>query len=107
MMRMFRLIFVLALALSSAAAAPSNVIIRQKGRTFSMASLTVAPGEPVVFLNDDTVPHNVISTAEENGFDLGLEMPGNAVPVSFTTAGVVVVMCAIHPRMHMTITVAN
>jgi len=104
---MFRLAFVVALAVSAVGGAPPNIVIHQKGRVFSAQSLTVARGQPVVFLNDDTVPHNVISTNDENGFDLGLEMPGNAVPVSFTMAGVVVVMCAIHPRMHMTITVGN
>jgi len=67
----------------------------------------VARGEPVVFENDDTVPHNVMSTTPENAFDLGSQMPGNSTPVTFDRVGVVAVICAIHPRMHMTITVTN
>jgi plastocyanin len=72
-----------------------------------MAALTVARGEQVVFLNDDTVPHNIMSTTPDNAFDLGTQTPGDVTPVSFDKAGVVAVICAIHPRMHLTITVAN
>jgi plastocyanin len=48
-----------------------------------------------------------MSNSAENEFDLGSQAPGSAVPVSFDRAGIVAVICAIHPRMHMTITVTN
>jgi plastocyanin len=105
-MRRNRLIVALTAVLLCTAAAPDQ-IIHQRGRAFSTAALTVARGDQVVFLNDDTVPHNIMSTSNENGFDLGLETPGHAIPVSFTKAGLVTVICAIHPRMHMTITVTD
>jgi plastocyanin len=101
----------LALALASlvvsSAAAPSDIIVFQKSRAFSVTAVSVTPGTQVIFVNDDTVPHNIISAAGENAFDLGLELPGSAIPVSFTRAGIVSVICAIHPRMQMTITVAD
>jgi len=53
------------------------------------------------------VPHNIMSASPDNAFDLGSQMPGSATPVSFDIAGVVVVICAIHPRMRMTIVVTN
>jgi plastocyanin len=106
-MRMPSLVFALASLLVSSAAAPSDIIVFQKGRAFSAAALSVTPGTQVVFVNDDTVPHNIMSAAPENAFDLGLEMPGSAIPVSFTRTGIVTVICAIHPRMRMTITVAD
>ena len=79
--------------------------VHQKGRVFSMQNVTVAPGEPVIFMNDDTVPHNVMSVTPGNEFDLGSQVPGSAIPVSFDRPGIVGVICAIHPRMRMTITV--
>jgi plastocyanin len=89
------------------ARAGGDRVVHQKGRMFSVETITVARGEQVVFLNDDTVPHNVMSTTPDNAFDLGSQMPGSATPVSFDKAGDVAVLCAIHPRMHLVITVQN
>jgi plastocyanin len=93
------------LVLLSTAAAATDHTVGQRGRAFSVDSMTVAKGEPVVFLNDDTVPHNIMSQTPENAFDLGVQSPGSATPVSFDVAGTVVVICAIHPQMHMSIIV--
>ena len=93
--------------LSVAGASADDQIVHQKGRIFSVTAMTGGTGEPVMFLNDDTVPHNIMSTTPENAFDLGSQTPGNATPVTFDAAGVVAVICAIHPRMHMTITVTD
>jgi plastocyanin len=106
-MRTACLMQIAALILLWTVAGASDNVVRQKGRAFSVATLTVARGEPVVFLNDDTVPHNIMSASPDNAFDLGSQMPGSATPVSFDIAGVVVVICAIHPRMRMTIVVTN
>jgi plastocyanin len=106
-MRTACLMQIAALVMLSTVAGATDDVVHQKGRAFSVATLTVARGEPVVFLNDDTVPHNIMSSSPDNAFDLGSQMPGSATPVSFDIAGVVVVICAIHPRMRMTITVTN
>jgi plastocyanin len=91
----------------SGARAGGDRVVHQKGRQFSVETMTVAKGEQVVFLNDDTVPHNIMSTTPDNAFDLGSQMPGSSTPVSFDKAGDVAVLCAIHPRMHLVITVQN
>ena len=91
----------------SAVALTSDPIVSQHGRRFSMDSITVKRGAPVTFLNDDTVPHNVVSTSPGNEFDLGSQPPGTSNDVKFTTAGVANVICAIHPRMKIAVTVAN
>jgi plastocyanin len=106
-MRTRAFVAIAVLAGLSPAAGAGDSIVHQKGRVFSVAALTVARGEPVVFLNDDTGPHNIMSTTANNAFDLGSQMPGSSTPVSFDVAGVVVVICAIHPRMRMTITVTD
>jgi plastocyanin len=82
-------------------------VVHQKGRIFSAGTLILARGEQVVFLNDDTVPHNIMSETLGNAFDLGSQAPGSSTPVSFDNAGDVMVLCAIHPRMQMTITIKD
>jgi plastocyanin len=99
-----------ALGVLSAAAGPAlppNTIVHQKGRAFSQAVVTVARGQPVTFENDDNVPHNIMSDTPDNSFDLGSQAPGTATPVTFDKIGLVQVICAIHPRMHMTVIVTN
>ena len=101
------LIAVAALSLLGQGVTPAGQTVYQKGRAFSIAEMTVRRGESVVFLNDDTVPHNVVSASGGNGFDLGQQPPNHATPVTFTLAGTVVVVCAIHPRMRMVIQVTD
>jgi plastocyanin len=102
-----KLFFITAATLLTVAVGPASPIVRQKGRVFSLENIKVTRGQQVLFLNDDTVPHNIMSNTADNEFDLGSQPPGSEVPVSFDRVGIVAVICAIHPRMHMTITVTN
>ena len=95
-----------AVGLSSGAFAATQVI-HQQGRVFGPDSITVKKGEAVTFLNDDTVPHNILSTAKGNEFNLGSQAPGSSTDIIFKEAGGVTVICAIHPRMKMTVTVVD
>ena len=106
-MRPRHLIPVAVLALLCVAAGAASRVVHQKGRAFSVSEMTVKRGEAVVFENDDTVPHNIMSATPGNAFDLGTQTPGNSTPVTFDEAGIVAVICAIHPRMRLTITVTN
>jgi plastocyanin len=58
-------------------------------------------------VNDDTVSHNIISTSKGNEFNLGSQPPGTSTDVTFKEAGDVLVLCAIHPRMKLTVKVSN
>jgi len=58
-------------------------------------------------LNDDTVPHNIMSASKGNEFNLGSQAPGTSTDVSFKDAGEVLVICAIHPRMKMMVKVTD
>ena len=60
-----------------------------------------------MFVNDDNVFHNVLSTNAENKFNLGSLKPGSSTPVTFKAAGDVNVLCAMHPSMKMVIKVGN
>jgi plastocyanin len=106
-MRLLRLVITLGLFGPSALALAASHTIHQKGRMFSSELKTVKKGELLTLLNDDTVPHNVMSVSPGNAFDLGSQRPGTSTDVTFTKAGEVEIICAIHPRMKMTIAVTE
>jgi len=85
----------------------ANLTITQKGRIFSSESVTIKKGEALSFVNDDTVPHNIVSTSKGNEFNLGSQPPGAATDVTFKEAGEALIICAIHPRMKMTVKIAE
>src|SRR5215218_3139245 len=85
----------------------ANLTITQKGRLFSSESVTIKKGDALTFLNDDSVPHNIVSTSKGNEFNLGSQPPGTSTDVTFKEAGDVQVFCAIHPRMKMMVKVTN
>jgi plastocyanin len=91
----------------SAGALAATQVVRQQGRAFSAESMTVTKGEPLTFLNDDSVPHNIMSASKGNEFNLGSQSPGSSIDVTFKEAGDVQVICAIHPRMKMTVKVTD
>ena len=93
--------------LSAGAALAANLTITQKGRLFSSDSISIKRGEALTFLNDDTVPHNIISTSKGNEFNLGSQPPGTSTDVTFKESGDVQVICAIHPRMKLMVKVTD
>jgi plastocyanin len=100
------LTLVIAAGLSAGAFAATQVI-HQQGRAFSAESVTIKKGESLTFLNDDSVPHNIMSASKGNEFNLGSQAPGTSTDVTFKEAGDVQVICAIHPRMKMMVKVEN
>jgi len=90
-----------------AVASAADHTIRQKGKVFSESEIAVKRGDELLFLNDDNIAHNVLSTTAGNRFDLGLLNPGELRPVKFDSVGDVKVICAIHPTMKMTVKVSQ
>ena len=107
MIRMRSLLSLAVVAGLSTGALAATEVIHQQGRAFSSESLTVKKGEAVTFLNDDTVPHNIMSASAGNEFNLGSQPPGSSTDVSFKETCDVAVICAIHPRMKMSIKVVE
>jgi plastocyanin len=91
----------------SAGALAATQVIHQKGRVFGPETITIKKGEALTFLNDDSVPHNIVSTSKGNEFNLGSQAPGMSTDVTFKESGEVQVLCAIHPRMKMTVKVTD
>jgi plastocyanin len=79
--------------------------VGQKDRTFSVDTLTIKPGDNIVFVNQDQLTHNVFSTAKGNEFNLRAQAPGTSASVTLSTEGTVEVHCAFHPRMKLIVTV--
>jgi plastocyanin len=102
-MRVFLLIGSAAVTL--VAAKGRTHVVTQKDKQFSSAALTVAKGDSVVFRNEDGVVHNVFSSDPNFKFNLRAQAPGTTNAVAFDTPGTVQVRCAIHPTMHMAVTV--
>ena len=91
----------------SVGAYAATEVIHQQGRVFSAENISVKKGAAVTFLNDDTVPHNIMSASKGNEFNLGSLSPGSSVDVTFKESGDVAVICAIHPRMKMSVKVVD
>jgi plastocyanin len=106
-MRTSKLICLVILSGLSTGALAATEVIHQQGRAFSSESVTVKKGEALAFLNDDSVPHNIMSTSKGNEFNLGSQPPGSSTDVVFKESGDVTVICAIHPRMKMTVKVVD
>ena len=91
----------------SVGAMAANQTINQKGRVFSVESVTIKKGEALTFVNDDSVPHNILSTSKGNEFNLGSQPPGASTDVTFKDTGEALVICAIHPRMKLSVTITD
>ena len=78
-------------------------VMDQKGLMFSPHILPVQQGTTVEFLNSDTVQHNAFWTAisgdKKAGHNLGTWPKGEKRPFTFAKAGVVPVLCNVHPEM--------
>jgi plastocyanin len=106
-MRQLSLLTIVITAGLSAGAFAATEVIHQQGRAFSAESVTIKKGEALTFLNDDSVPHNIMSASKGNEFNLGSQSPGSSTDVTFKEAGDVQVICAIHPRMKLTVKVTD
>ena len=107
-MKLFRAANVLTIAAGSVVGAlASQQTITQKVKDVSESEVTIKTGDTIVFVNDDNVSHNILSTSPGNEFNLGSQRPGTSTPVTFNREGQVNIMCAIHPLMKMQVKVTN
>lgn len=97
----------LSLFLGAWAAWAANVaVVTQSNRKFQPPEVEVARGSTVRFVNDDgTLLHHVYTTSPSFDFDSGEQEPGKAVEERFTVPGTFTVLCGIHPKMKLVVTV--
>ena len=94
-----------AIAMTAGIVDAAEYTISQKGKQFSVTTLSAQVGDTVVFDNDDIFAHNIYSDTPGIEFDFRKQMPGEKDVLVLDKAVVFDVKCAIHPRMKMTITV--
>jgi plastocyanin len=106
-MKTITVLAIAALAGASVGALAAERTIGQKGKVFSEAEVVIKKGDTVVFVNDDNIVHNILSTDPVKVFNLGSQAPGVWTPVKFDKVGEVNVRCAIHPRMRMVVKISD
>ncbi|MFY7960932.1 MAG: plastocyanin/azurin family copper-binding protein [Elsteraceae bacterium] len=77
----------------------------QKGRAFLPREVSLAVGDQLTIANDDEFTHQVYIQSDGFNFDSGEQDPGKAATITFTRAGAFDVLCRIHPKMKLRVTV--
>lgn len=100
----------LAIAVFFAAVVPlanatAPITVSQRDRHFNPDTLTIAVGTVVHIVNDDRVTHHVYVDSQAMKFDSGEQPVGTTVDLEFDHVGTYQVLCAIHPTMHLAVTV--
>jgi plastocyanin len=79
-----------------AAAPPGATTVRITALAFSPASIEIATGTTVAWMNDDSVPHTVTAGGS---FDSGIFDPGGTFSWTFGNPGAFTYQCDLHPQM--------
>ena len=107
-MRLKAIIAVLLLAMPGVVNATAEYRVGQKDKVFSVAVLSIKPGDRVTFDNDDQTTHNVYSSQKgltSFSFNLKSQAPGTSATVVFDKEGTYEIRCAFHAKMKLVITV--
>lgn len=77
----------------------------QKGRAFMPKEVALVVGDQLTIENDDEFTHQVYVQADGFSFDSGEQDPGKQATIVFSKAGAFDVLCRIHPKMKLRVTV--
>ena len=84
--------------------AATQYLVSQKGREFTPGDVTINRGEAVTIVNDDAdLRHHAYIDSDKFNFDSGDQEPGSKTSITFPVAGTFDVLCAIHPKMKLTV----
>jgi plastocyanin len=79
-----------------AADAPPTATVEMRQQTFVPATLDVAPGTTIEWINRDSIPH---SATAEGSFDSGPILPGKSFRWTAKDAAAIDYRCIFHPSM--------
>jgi plastocyanin len=66
--------------------------------------VTYTRGDTVIIVNDDAdLRHHAYIDSDKFRFDSGDQEPGSKTSIAFTVAGTFEVLCAIHPKMKLSV----
>ena len=84
--------------------AGSLYAVSQKGREFTPREVTLKRGEAILVVNDDAdLRHHAYIDSDKFTFDSGDQEPGSKTSIAFPVAGTFEVLCAIHPKMKLSV----
>jgi plastocyanin len=88
----------------SLAGAALPQLVSQKGREFTPGTVNIGRGEAVQIVNDDgDLRHHAYISSNTFSYDSGDQEPGTKASITFPVAGDFDVLCAIHPKMKLTV----
>ena len=96
------LVLALAVSVAVVVAHAQELEIKIDNFTFAPQKLTVKVGTAVTWINEDDIPHTVVSTGHFRSKPLDT---GDKFTFTFTTAGSFEYFCGLHPHMQGSITV--
>jgi plastocyanin len=89
-----------------ALAEDSGEAVTQIKQSFDPGTLAIAAGESVDFINADDVNHSLkLVPPTGDTVDFGVDKPGDTTRIAFAAPGQYTVICAIHPKMKLHVTV--
>lgn len=81
-------------------------MVSQRGRAFQPGFMTIKQGETLRIVNDDgDLLHHAYIDSPTFTFDSGDQEPGSKTDIVFAKSGLFNVLCGIHPKMKMVVTV--
>lgn len=87
--------------------APVEYTVSMEGLKFVPAALTVAVGDTVTWVNNDTASHTVTISDGPEMFESDLLAPGDSFKYTFTMPGQYNYYCAVHPDMKASVLVTG
>jgi plastocyanin len=97
-------LFILGSAAGFAMAAEFHQISQIK-RDFTLREVEIHRGDSLRFINEDAFLHQIYISSPSLTFDSAEQPPGQTIDVQFSAPGTYVVLCHIHPKMHLTVQV--
>jgi plastocyanin len=77
----------------------------QRNRAFGVREIAVTAGDTIKFSNEDEFLHQIFIASPALNFDSVEQPPGQTIEVKFPTSGSFEVLCHIHPKMRLAVTV--
>lgn len=82
-----------------------DVVVVQQHTQFSETTVSLKPGDNLVFKNADDFSHNLFSLTPGVQFSPVMQKPGDRLSVPISKEGDFTVNCAIHPKMKLLVKV--
>ncbi|WEX86570.1 cupredoxin domain-containing protein [Sinorhizobium garamanticum] len=79
--------------------------IGMAGMAYAPAMIEAKVGDTLVFVNDDTEAHNVLTATVGFSTDLGKQDPGSETSLTLRKSGAFDLECVIHEEMHARVVV--